>query len=101
MDAPSNSQTHLTWANVGLGFIFIVFDAIISTSLGLGVGRSLVTAALRCMVQLSLMALVLQKIFEAKNPWGVAGLACECSKCAILMINTRLLEITIAKSILR
>lgn len=77
MDSPTDSQTHLTWTNVGLGFLFIVFDAIVSTSLGLGVGRSLVTAALRCMVQLSLMALVLQKIFEAKNPFGVAGLACK------------------------
>jgi hypothetical protein len=77
MDVPSESNPHLTWENVGLGFLFIVFDAAVSTSLGLGVGRSLVTAALRCVVQLSLMALVLQKIFEAKNPWGVAGLACK------------------------
>ncbi|KAI5119652.1 hypothetical protein M0805_009013 [Coniferiporia weirii] len=75
VDEPSGSRTHLTWANVGLGFTFVVFDAAISRGFGLGVGMPLVTAAVRCIVQLALMALVLQKIFDADNPWGVAGLA--------------------------
>lgn len=69
-------RTHLTWANVGLGFTFVVFDAAISQGFGLGVGLPLVTAAIRCIIQLAIMALVLQKIFDAENPWGVAGLAC-------------------------
>lgn len=75
MDGPADSKTHLTWANVGLGFAFVAFDAIISRIFGLGVGVPLVTAAVRCIIQLALMALVLQKIFDADNPWGVAGLA--------------------------
>ncbi|OCB91960.1 UPF0014-domain-containing protein [Sanghuangporus baumii] len=75
MDGPPDSNTHLTWSNVGLGFSFVIFDAVVSRVFGLGVGVPLLTAAVRCVVQLAIMALVLQKIFEAENPWGVAGLA--------------------------
>lgn len=83
MDGEPTSRTHLTWANVGLGFAFVVFDAAISHGFGLGVGLPLVTAAVRCIIQLGIMALVLQKIFEAENPWGVAGLACELWICQL------------------
>ncbi|GJE95251.1 ABC transporter permease [Phanerochaete sordida] len=77
MDAPGGDQgtADLTWENVGLAFSFIIFDAAISRILKLGVGTSLVTAAVRCVIQLTLVSLVLQKVFEAKNPWGVAGIA--------------------------
>ncbi|KLO17111.1 UPF0014-domain-containing protein [Schizopora paradoxa] len=74
-DGPSGERTHLTWSNVGIGLTFVVFDALVSRFFGLGVGMPLVTAAIRCIIQLSIMALVLQKIFEAGNPWGVAGIA--------------------------
>jgi ABC-type iron transport system FetAB permease component len=78
MDGGTGSSTKdLTWENVGLAFSFILFDAIFSRLFGLGVGSSLVTAAVRCVVQLTLVALVLQKVFEADNPWAVAGIACE------------------------
>ncbi|TCD61060.1 hypothetical protein EIP91_009117 [Steccherinum ochraceum] len=76
MDVGQPDSTHLTFNNIGLAFSFILFDALISTSLGLGVGSSLVTASVRCVVQLSLVALILQKVFEANNPWAVAGIAC-------------------------
>lgn len=75
MDQPVSDTTHLTWGNVGLAFSFIVFNAFLSTTYGLGVGSSLLTAAIRCVVQLSLVALVLQKVFEANNPWAVAAIA--------------------------
>ncbi|TFK49770.1 UPF0014-domain-containing protein [Heliocybe sulcata] len=75
MDSPGTDKTHLTFENVGLAFAFIVFDAAVSHLLSLGVGTSLVTAATRCIVQLSVMALVLARIFETGNPWGVAGIA--------------------------
>ena len=85
MDAsPDASKTHLTYSNIALGFIFIAFDALVSHVLGLGVGVPLVTAAIRCVFQLALMALVLQKIFEVGNVWAVAGIACECAKCPLL-----------------
>ncbi|THH31496.1 hypothetical protein EUX98_g2698 [Antrodiella citrinella] len=70
------STAHLNYVNVALAFSFILFNALVSTTFGLGVGGSLLTAAVRCVVQLSLVALVLQKVFEANNPWAVAGIAC-------------------------
>lgn len=76
MDDEPQSKVDLQWSNVGLGFTFVVFDAIFSHTFGLGVGSSLITAAVRCVVQLGIMALVLQEIFDAKSPLAVAGLAC-------------------------
>lgn len=83
MDVAQPDGTHLTFNNIGLAFSFILFDALVSTTLGLGVGSSLVTASVRCVVQLSLVALILQKVFEANNPWAVAGIACAflCLHC--------------------
>lgn len=78
MDAgPNEPTTQLGWGNVVLAFSFILFNALVSQTFGLGVSTSLVTAAVRCVVQLSLVAIVLQKVFETNNPWGVAGIACE------------------------
>ncbi|EPT01707.1 hypothetical protein FOMPIDRAFT_1036173 [Fomitopsis schrenkii] len=75
MDGPGAAISPLSWGNVGLAFSFIVFDAVVSLGFGLGVGSGLVTAALRCIVQLSVVALVLQQVFETRNPWAVAGIA--------------------------
>lgn len=79
MDDPGSGHEHeqpiLSWSNVGLGLSFIAFDAVLSGILGLGVRSALVSAALRCVVQLSIMALLLQKVFETSNPWAVAALA--------------------------
>ncbi|KAH8074788.1 hypothetical protein BXZ70DRAFT_963711 [Cristinia sonorae] len=74
--SPASDSPHLSMANVGLAFAFVAFNALVSSSFGLGVGGSLVSAAVRCVVQLSLVAMVLQKVFEANNPWAVAGIAC-------------------------
>lgn len=77
MDDPtSGSNTHLTWASISLAFTFIALDAFLSLVFGLNIGTSLVTAAVRCVLQLALMALVLKSVFQANNPWVVAGLAC-------------------------
>jgi ABC-type iron transport system FetAB permease component len=75
MDEPNGGAEDLSWTNIALGLSFIAFNAVISQLLHLGVGTSLVTAAVRCVVQLSVMALVLQQIFSTNNPWAVAGLA--------------------------
>jgi hypothetical protein len=76
-DPTSGPSQDLSWANVGLGLAFVFFNAVISQALGLGVGTSLVTAALRSVLQLSVLALVLKSIFSTQNPWAVAGLAGE------------------------
>ncbi|KAI0695372.1 UPF0014-domain-containing protein [Cytidiella melzeri] len=75
MDGGTGTSKDLTWENVGLAFSFIVLDAVFSRIFGLGVGSSLITAAVRCVLQLTLVALILQKVFETNNPWAVAGIA--------------------------
>ena len=79
MDATPGDTSNLTWANVCLGLAFIFFNAIISSALHLDVGSSLITSALRCIVQLAIMGLVLQRVFETNNPWAVGGIACTFS----------------------
>lgn len=68
-------QTVLTPINVGIGLLFVVFDSLLSISFGLGIGGSLLVAAARCVLQLSVMALILDKVFESNNVWGVFGIA--------------------------
>lgn len=46
---------HLTWTNVGIGVLFLLLDAALSVTLELGLSVSLITAAIRCVVQLSVM----------------------------------------------
>jgi ABC-type iron transport system FetAB permease component len=79
MDTPAGSGSggagHLTWLNVIIGLAFIAFDAVLSISLGLGIGSSLIVAAMRCVLQLSVMALILDKVFAANNIYGVLGIA--------------------------
>ena len=74
---PMVDSPTLSWLNVGFGFLFILFDAILSATLGLGIGGSLVVAATRCIIQLSIMGLVLDKVFASDNIWGVIGIARE------------------------
>lgn len=76
---PARPIQELSWANVGLAFLFIVFDVVLSRFYGLGVGNSLTTAAIRCVIQLSAVAAVLQSVFKAENVWAVAGIAGESS----------------------
>ncbi|KAF8995408.1 UPF0014-domain-containing protein [Hymenopellis radicata] len=75
MDTAPKSASSLTWFNVGLAFSFIALNALISKVYHLGIGVDLVTAAVRCIVQLALVASLLQTVFETNNPWAVAGIA--------------------------
>lgn len=78
-DIPGHGRDRplLTWSNVALAFSFVAFDAMLSSVYRLGVSGSLISAALRCIIQLSVMALVLHSIFETKNPLGIIGLVRE------------------------
>lgn len=76
----ADSGPHLSLANVACGLLFVVFDAVLSGILGLGIGTSLMVAAVRCIIQLSVMSLVLGKVFESHNIFAVAGIA--------LLLNT-------------
>jgi len=66
------TSSNLTWINVGIALAFILFDIAVSTVFRLGIGLSLLIAALRCISQLALVAAVLHRVFETKNPWVVA-----------------------------
>jgi len=89
-----DAKTHLTWGNVGIGFGFIAFDAAFSKVLGVHVGGSLLTASIRCILQLSVMALVLQSVFDARNIWAAAGIS-------LLLVCLGTFETIVNKSKLR
>lgn len=76
-NAPRGEQPLLTWPNVALALSFVAFDAVLSSIYRLGISSSLISAALRCIIQLSVMALLLESIFKTQNPYGIGGLACE------------------------
>jgi len=67
---------NLDWLNVALGFGFVLFNVLLTTFLRLDsdIPGSLLVAAVRCIVQLSLLTLVLQPVFNG-GPWAVAGIA--------------------------
>lgn len=73
MDSSKPSQ-HLSFLNVLLAFSFILLNVFVSGNFGLGIGISLLSAAVRCVVQLALVALILQKVFETDSPWFVGGI---------------------------
>jgi ABC-type iron transport system FetAB permease component len=74
---PNHPVADLGWSHVGFGLTFIAFNSIISQALQLHIGASLVFAALRCVVQLTLVATILQRVFAAENFWAVVGIACK------------------------
>lgn len=73
---PSSSSPHLEWSNVGFGLAFVVMNVALSQALQLQIGTSLVISALRCTVQLTVVATILQRVFAAHNIWTVAAIAC-------------------------
>lgn len=66
--APPSDHTELAWTNVAIALAFILFEVGVSTILRLGIGISLLVAALRCIGQLAAVAMVLQGVFEHNNP---------------------------------
>ncbi|KAF8800276.1 hypothetical protein BYT27DRAFT_7227551 [Phlegmacium glaucopus] len=71
-DIPVGSNNDLTWINIGIALAFVLFDVGVSTVFRLGIGFSLLIAALRCIGQLAVVATILQRVFETKNPWLVS-----------------------------
>lgn len=64
----------LTWGNVGIGLLFILFDSLLSVVFRLSIASSLLVSALRCVLQLTVMSMILGRVFEAENVWAVAGM---------------------------
>ncbi|KAI8879141.1 hypothetical protein K501DRAFT_257365 [Backusella circina FSU 941] len=61
-------QPTLTWLNVGEASTFILVAAIISLALGTKLELSLIVSGIRCVVQLSLMGMVLDDVLKSKQP---------------------------------
>jgi ABC-type iron transport system FetAB permease component len=72
---PNDPAADLGWSHVGFGLTFIAFNSMISQALQLHLGASLVVAAMRCIVQLTLVATILKYVFAAKNFWAVVAIA--------------------------
>ncbi|KXN86087.1 hypothetical protein AN958_10563 [Leucoagaricus sp. SymC.cos] len=72
---PMDSQGQLGWDNVAIALAFILFCTFISSVLKIGVGTSLLTSAIRCIVQLTIVATILQEVFSAQDKWVVAGIS--------------------------
>jgi ABC-type iron transport system FetAB permease component len=85
---PKDPVADLDWSHVGFGLTFIVFNSVVSQVLQLHLGTSLVVASLRCVVQLTLVATILQQVFAAKNIWAIAGIACKYAIVAFLAGGT-------------
>lgn len=59
---------------LGLAALLILLNAAISMRLQLGLGRRLLLASLRSVVQLSLLGLLLAWVFSVQGPWAVLPL---------------------------
>ena len=75
------SSGDLTWINVAIALVLVLVNIGVSAVFRLGIGMSLLIAALRCIGQLTLVAEVLHRVFETRNPWLVS-LVC-CASCSV------------------
>lgn len=62
----------LSYADLALASLLVVLNGALSFALRLGVERRLVIAAVRTVVQLTLMAMVLEALFALRSPWWTA-----------------------------
>jgi putative ABC transport system permease protein len=68
---PTDGPITITWIDLALCSSLLLANGAVSMWLGLGLGRKLLIAGLRTVVQLSLLGLVLVHVFEAGNVWLV------------------------------
>lgn len=66
--------SNLTWSDVLMAFILVACNSIVSRYLQLQLDSLLLVAALRCMAQLTAVAVLLQHVLAVKNMWAVAGI---------------------------
>ncbi|RHZ50627.1 hypothetical protein Glove_494g15 [Diversispora epigaea] len=68
-DKPKNVPLH--WSNVGVASSFILINGFISFWLNLRLEKSLFISSIRCLVQLTIMGLILEDVFKARHPFVV------------------------------
>ena len=64
----------LPWSSVAVAAVLVLADAAIAFALSLGIARRLLVAAVRMVVQLSLIGLLLTWLFALVSPWLTAVL---------------------------
>ncbi|ORY96295.1 UPF0014 family [Syncephalastrum racemosum] len=73
MDDPSSSDLALDWWNVAGASIFVIIAVVFSRLYHVRLEQPLIVSSLRCVVQLTLMGLVLDDVLHIKSPWSVLG----------------------------
>ena len=69
------SVIELSNLDLALGAVLLVLNAALSLAMQLGLARQLAVSAVRMIVQLLLVGMVLEAVFELGSPWVTAGLA--------------------------
>ncbi|KAJ1727544.1 hypothetical protein LPJ61_004516 [Coemansia biformis] len=73
---PDAGQTDpITWWNVALAASLLGINVAISSALQLRLGRQVVVAGARCFVQLTVLGMVLKRVFSTESPAVVFGIA--------------------------
>ncbi|KAJ2550797.1 hypothetical protein EV175_003932 [Coemansia sp. RSA 1933] len=65
----------LSFGNVGIAGVMLVINVAVSVWLNLGLTRGLIVASIRCVVQLTLLSMVLNRVFMTQSPVYIFGLA--------------------------
>ncbi|KAI8923691.1 hypothetical protein BC831DRAFT_428656 [Entophlyctis helioformis] len=74
-DVPQMGAKELGWANVGIASLLLVVNGLISIYFGLGLEVDIIVAALRCIVQLTLLSVALEPVFAVNQPLPVFAIA--------------------------
>ncbi|KAJ1795465.1 hypothetical protein LPJ59_004328 [Coemansia sp. RSA 2399] len=64
----------LSWGNVEVAALMLLFNVCVSAWLGLGLSAGLIIASIRCVIQLTVLGLVLNQIFLTQNPAYIFGM---------------------------
>ncbi|KAJ2665616.1 hypothetical protein IWW48_000067 [Coemansia sp. RSA 1200] len=81
------SSPPLTLGNVGIGALMLLFNAGLSAWLNLGLTRGLAIAAVRCVVQLTVLSMVLNYIFLYQSAALVFGMTVAMSMLAAVEVT--------------
>lgn len=91
-EANVDAALNLEWHNVAIAGLLIVMNAFVcvflhviahkcsfqlSYSLQLGVVKQILISALRCVIQMIILASVLDSVFKATQIWSVLAMACK------------------------
>ncbi|MEH0022601.1 MAG: iron export ABC transporter permease subunit FetB [Desulfobacter sp.] len=77
---------------LGIAGLFVVVAGAISMAGRLGLGRSLLTGAVRCVLQLTAMGYVLRFIFNVDSVWIVLGVFCIMTVFAVRIVRGNVAE---------